>query len=388
MKIAIIWARFGPYHLARLRGAAEVAASRGASIVGIEIAQSDAIYEWEVINDDGAFKRLTLFSGRNYESLSGGEIGRAVVSALDAIAPDAVAINGWSVKEARAAIAWCARKAVRSIIMSESKEDDIPRTNWKEFLKRRIVRRYDSALVGGLPHAEYLRQLGFSGDIFIGYDVVDNHYFALETAKVRAQADRLRAAARLPERYFLACTRFIPRKNITGLLRAYTLYRHEIKQEAWGLVVAGSGEDQIHYHSLERELGLEGVVWPGFVQYNRLPYYYGLATAFIHPAISEPWGLVVNEAIASGLPILVSRNVGARYELLQEGENGFSFDPENIGELAGRMLNISQMTPETLAAMGQASSRIAQDWTPNRFGRMLLAAAGVVNVPTDRIPTQ
>lgn len=376
MKIAVIWARFGPYHLARLRGAAEVGASHGVSIVGIEVAQSDSIYDWDVVNDDGALERRTLFP-RRYESLRKAEISEAIVAVLDAIRPEVVAINGWSVIEARTAISWCSSRRVRSIVMSESMLNDAARVWWKEYLKGRIVRRCDAALVGGTPHAEYLRKLGFKGEIFIGYDVVDNDYFARETAKVLTQAAHLRAVAGLPRRYFFACTRFITRKNIDGLFRAYAKYRREIGEEAWGLVVAGSGEEQATYRRLEQQLGLQGVIWPGFLQYDQLPLYYGLATAFVHPAVREPWGLVVNEAIASGLPVLLSRNVGARYELLREGANGFSFDPRDDVELTARMLDISRMTPTALAAMGEASRRIAGEWTPSRFGRMLLGAAGI-----------
>ena len=387
MRIAIIWARFGPYHLARLRGAVELAALQGASIVGIEVAQSDSIYNWEAVKDTGGFERRTLFPGRNYEALSNREVRGLVVSTLDAIRPDCVAVNGWSAIEARTAIAWCSGSGARSVVMSESKVDDNPRVPWKELVKRHIIRNCEAALVGGAPHADYLRKLGFKGEIFVGYDVVDNDYFARETTKVRTQAELLRSETRLPEHYFLACTRFIRRKNIDGLLRAYANYRRKADKEAWGLVIIGTGEEQAGYHALEQELGLEGVVWPGFVQYDRLPLYYGLAAAFIHPAVSEPWGLVVNEAIASCLPILVSRTVGARYELLREGENGFAFDPRNVAELTKRMLELTQMAPATLMEMGKVSCRIAEDWTPIRFGKMLLAAAGMVHERTDHLAT-
>ena len=91
-------------------------------------------------------------------------------------------------------------------------------------------------------------------------------------------------------------------------------------------MVLGSGVEETYLRRLAVEIRLKGVVWPGFVQYDMLPVYYGLASAFVHPAKSEPWGLVVNEAAASGLPLLVSRTVGAQYELVEDGRNGYLLD--------------------------------------------------------------
>jgi glycosyltransferase involved in cell wall biosynthesis len=260
--------------------------------------------------------------------------------------------------------------------MSESKEDDRPRPWWKEIAKRRLVRRCDSALVGGAPQADYLRKLGFKGEIFLGYDVVDCDYFRKGAEAARRDQAQIRARLGLPQRYFFACTRLIPRKNIDGLLKAYAKYRAASAGEPWGLVIAGSGQEAESLRLLERKLDLDGVLWPGFVQYDELPLYYGLASAFIHPALSEPWGLVVNEAMASGLPVLVSRTAGAQYELLAEGKNGYAFDPTDEDDLVSKMLMLARMDDAGRARMSKAAFRIAAQWTPARFAQGLLEAAG------------
>jgi glycosyltransferase involved in cell wall biosynthesis len=111
------------------------------------------------------------------------------------------------------------------------------------------------------------------------------------------------------------------------------------------------------------------VIFAGFRQVEELPFFYAGAGAFIHPALAEPWGLVINEAMASGLPILSSNNVGAAEELVQGGVNGFSFDPENVDELAGLMGRVAGMSPEERVAMGEASRRLIAEWGPERFAR-------------------
>jgi glycosyltransferase involved in cell wall biosynthesis len=145
------------------------------------------------------------------------------------------------------------------------------------------------------------------------------------------------------------------------------------------LVVAGSGPELSRLRSLERELALDDVKWPGFLQYEQLPLYYGLASAFVHPAKSEPWGLVVNEAAASGLPLIVSDRAGARYELLKQGENGLLFDPFDSNSICQSLLRITECPRAAREKMAYNSSAIAKDWGPSRFGRELLAAARLDN---------
>ena len=123
-------------------------------------------------------------------------------------------------------------------------------------------------------------------------------------------------------------------------------------------------------------LGLAtSVLLPGFKQYPDLPAYYGLAGAFIHPSRTEPWGLVVNEAMASGLPVLVSNRCGCARELVSHGDNGFQFDPTDVAAAAGYMMQIAHDHQQRLAAMGQASRNRIGQWGPDRFARGLRDAA-------------
>jgi glycosyltransferase involved in cell wall biosynthesis len=261
--------------------------------------------------------------------------------------------------------------------MSETKRDDSRRVWWRELVKRHILRDAAAALVGGREQADYLVKLGLARErIFIGYDVVDNDYFRDGAAKARRDAVALRKQYELPKNYFFVCTRLLPRKNVDGLLEAYAAYRR-LSHDPWHLVIAGSGAEEEALRKLERRLGVEGVKWAGFVQYEELPIYYGLASAFIHPAKSEPWGLVVNEAAASGLPLLVASSVGARYELLANEQNGLVFDPRSIDELSQALLRLSTMPESEREAMGRRSEAIVGEWGPPRFAKELLAAAHV-----------
>jgi glycosyltransferase involved in cell wall biosynthesis len=113
---------------------------------------------------------------------------------------------------------------------------------------------------------------------------------------------------------------------------------------------------------------------PGFKQYSELAPYYGFASAFIHPSTSEPWGLVVNEAMASRLPVLVSERCGCARDLVRTGQNGFTFDPSRPGELSQLMLRIST-SPTESERLGRAGAVLISRWGPERFARGLRNAA-------------
>jgi glycosyltransferase involved in cell wall biosynthesis len=109
---------------------------------------------------------------------------------------------------------------------------------------------------------------------------------------------------------------------------------------------------------------------PGFKQYDELPAYFGLAGAFAHASTTEQWGLVANEAMASGLPVLVSNRCGCAQDLVQEGVNGFTFDPCDIEQLAKLMLRVSD-SQFPISDFGAASRRIISSWGPERFANGL-----------------
>src|SRR5207244_5123572 len=118
----------------------------------------------------------------------------------------------------------------RWLVMSESCRQDEPRTWLKETIKRRIVALYSAALVGGQRHVEYLVELGMPRErIFTGYDVVDNEHFRQKAEEVRSQKSEVRQKYALRENYFLASARFIEKKNLTRLIRAYAEYRDSLK---------------------------------------------------------------------------------------------------------------------------------------------------------------
>lgn len=361
--IVVSWERFGPYHHARLRAAAQ-----RLPIIGLEVSTVDRTYAWDRVEAAQGFERRTLFPDRDATQASVADHEAAIDRALAGRRPAAIAIPGWSARYALALLRWARRHQVPTILMSESTASDEPRMPHKEAVKRQILRMYDAALVGGRPQADYLVRLGFPrGRIFDGYDAIDNAHFAEGAVKSRRADNHCRQARDLPRRYFLTSGRFVPQKNLLLLLEAYVIYLQRAGDEPWSLVLLGDGELRTEIELRRSALGLEAhVVLPGFRQYDELPTWYGLASAFVHPATSEPWGLVVNEAMAAGLPVLVSRHCGCARDLVRDGLNGFAFDPRDPAGLAELMLNFAH-GGTALDALGEASRMIIRDWDLDHF---------------------
>jgi 1,2-diacylglycerol 3-alpha-glucosyltransferase len=377
MRLAVIFDNLGPYHIARLTAAARIC-----DLLAIEVSPRSAEYGWSNETSPTNFRRVTLLDNNSDAAEAARELLPRLNDALSQHQPQAVAVPGWSSTAAFAALLWCANSRVPAISMSESTPWDEDRVGWKEWTKRRLVSLSSSALVGGSPHRDYMVQLGMAPErVFLGYDTVDNHYFAQEVDEIRSRKSEFRNKHGLPENYFLASARFIEKKNLPRLLQAYARYRTldskgSQSREPWSLVLLGDGPLRPALNSQLSTLKLEDHVHlPGFKQYPELPIYYGPASAFVHASSTEQWGLVVNEAMASGLPVIVSDRCGCAADLVEEDRNGFRFDPRNVEQLAELMLRIAQSPKDRLAAMGQAGRDIIGKWGPDRFARGLEAAA-------------
>ena len=118
------------------------------------------------------------------------------------------------------------------------------------------------------------------------------------------------------------------------------------------------------------------VVFPGFAQRDQLAAFYALAEALVFPTLSDPWGLVVNEAMACGLPIIATDVAGCTADLVRNGENGFVIPTANVGKLAEAMAAIAH-DPQLASRMGERSATLIESFSPERCAAGLATAAGV-----------
>jgi glycosyltransferase involved in cell wall biosynthesis len=260
--------------------------------------------------------------------------------------------------------------------MTDSNDIDRKPNRLLETIKRRLISCFSAAFVSGKRSRSYLMRLGFPPErIFTGLNVVDNDYFESASTAVRAHAEDWRRRLGLPEHYFVAVSRLIEKKNIACLLKSYAQYQRHMGSKAWHLVVIGQGAQEGMLKALASSHGLDSVVhWPGWKQYAEIPPFYCLAEALVLPSLYETWGYVVNEAEACGLPVLVSEACGCGADLVQQGVNGWTFDPRDAGQLAA-LMTACTAGKANLRAMGLASCGIIDRFRLTRFVESFWRAA-------------
>jgi glycosyltransferase involved in cell wall biosynthesis len=375
--LAVCFTNFGPYHLARLRALAARLEKRSDRLFAYEVAGREERYPWSPGREVESFTWVTLFPEGVLETIDRAACRRAIRQALERDQPDALGIAGYVRPESMAAARWAQLRNRPAILMSESQAIDRPSIWWKELVKRRRLRRFDAALVGGPPHRDYLIELGMPADqIVLGYNAVANDHFAAAADRWRRCAEERSGLPAAP--YFLSVCRLVPEKNLVRLIAAFARYRRRGSPNAlWELVICGSGPSAAEIESAVASSGCAHAIHlPGFLQADALARWHAHAGAFVLPSLSEPWGLVVNEAAACGLPLLVSRHAGCASTLVPEpdGTCGSRFDPLDIDELSAKFSWMAELPEADRQAMGRRAAETVSRWGPERFAGGFLEA--------------
>jgi glycosyltransferase involved in cell wall biosynthesis len=450
-RIAALWAQYGPYHFARM-GALERMLGMGRAHA-VEIAARTQDYGW---NRAPGLQVITLCKDAVAEGVPFRTVFRQVRQKLAELRIEVCFLPSYFPKQSLAALMAAKSLGLKTVMMNESHAGTARAKGLSAWIKRRLIGLFDAALVGGIPHRRYFISMGVPADkVFTGYDAVDNDYFARRAEEVRSKRSVFSTQYDLPKHYFLSLGRLVPKKNLETLVRAYRKYLDASPLKQTDLVMVGSGQEETRLRCLCHELGLPvyeksadgmrssafaeatadrsecgvwsekdagrrpeaaaqdneienrkskiangkpGVHFYGFRQIEENPVFYALADAFILPSLHEEWGLVVNEAMASSLPVIVSETAGCVEDLLEPGwpvlpkdntadllrnlgpiksrvrKNGFVFNPRSREALAGALLAIRSV-PGLQRAMGDAGRRIVEKCSCENFARNALMAA-------------
>jgi glycosyltransferase involved in cell wall biosynthesis len=185
---------------------------------------------------------------------------------------------------------------------------------------RRLVRRWllrgaNAIYVNGAGGARYVRSMGYRGSLTSVPYAADNQMFANSSPRVRSETLRL-----------LYTGQIVERKGLSPFLASLAQWCHAHPRRSIYLSVVGSGDMLDQIKKVELPLNLQ-VEFKGNVQFGDLPRHYHDADMYVYPTLADEWGLVVNEALSAGLPVLGSRYSQAVEELVQEGVTGWLFTP-------------------------------------------------------------
>jgi glycosyltransferase involved in cell wall biosynthesis len=215
--------------------------------------------------------------------------------------------------------------------------------------------------------------------IFTAPNAVDTRLFAEEAARVREHSAMHREVLGLPERFFLFVGRLVAQKGAFDLLHAYGTLPARLREEI-GLVFVGDGVERAELQRRAADMKPGCIQFAGFAQREQLAAYYALAEALVFPTHSDPWGLVVNEAMACGLPIIATSAAGCTADLVQDGWNGCVITTGNLEELSTAMTGIGADT-ELRLRMGQRSRKDILAYSPEACAAGIAGAVLNCEVP-------
>ena len=331
MRILFVLRRIGPYHHARF----SYLINKGIDLIVIETRPNSEEYLWNQYSNH-KYKVIKFKSTIDKEvDLPNNYLDKLFSSCFDKHNPQVIVSVGWSDRSYQRLMISSYKHRIPIVIVSDSRFIDSKRNYYKEAIKRHLLRGYSAALVAGKESRDYLLRLNFDCNaIFQPWDVVDNDYFMND--------DFVNTYNLNP--YFLCVSRFIPKKNLFGLIEAYSNYQKGGGN--WSLNIIGSGQLDIEIRKRSNLIydNSKINIYP-FQQLSELRRSYSNANAFILPSINDQWGLVVNEAIASGLPCIVSSRCGSNADLIVDEVTGFIFDPENLNKLSELMHRLEKQKP-------------------------------------------
>jgi glycosyltransferase involved in cell wall biosynthesis len=286
---------------------------------------------------------------------------------------DAIVLGGYEQPLFFPILLFCKLANINAVLWVESTSRDERSGSWPyEKLKRLMVRNCSAFLVPGTASFEYVRALGAPADrIFTVPNAVDDDHYHKEFLRLVGAKERIKSERGYPATIFLFSGRFIRRKGIQHLLAAFRKLQRE-KGDV-GLVLLGDGRERRQSEDYCKSHGIKNVFFEGFINQEDLPKYYTAGDIFVLPSLTDQWGLVINEAMTFGLPIISTDVVGAAHDLVKHGVNGLVVKPGNSIELYRAMKQLLDH-PQLRRKMGKESLNIIRDYTPEAWAENFVFA--------------
>lgn len=306
-----------------------------------------------------------------------GEINPEIVSILFGDRYDAVLLEGWHTLTSLAGLLLGNLPRAKVILQCEATLATKPRSSLRGIVRplamRALLRSPLAFLALGTNNRAFYTHHGVPGErIFPFPYTVDVRSFREDASRLAGDRARLRGELGFGEgdTVFLYVGQMIPRKDPFGLLSAYRALR--ARRSDVGLVMVGSGPDLDRLRAEAREI--PGVHVPGFKNQGELPPYYTLADVFVLPSFEETWGLVVNEAMCFGKPVITTTSMGVTFDLVQGRGTGLVIHAGRTEELSAAMARMAA-DPDDRRSMGERAREVIGAWTYDEDAAGLARAA-------------
>lgn len=321
-------------------------------LVVLFAAESEPHRRWPTYKEEIEFHYEVLPEYFNFrQGSSWTHLSRGLIRKLRRYSPDLVIAGGWD--QLTHLWAYLLRHLLKYkfVWWVESTERDARSgSTWKERMKTRFVEKADGILVPGRGSHDYVKRMNPRA-VYVAPNVVDNRRFARPEEPSTSQDFKFIFIGRLHED-----------KGVDDLL---TAWRH-LPEESFRLVIVGDGPlDGLVRDAANRDPRIHFV---GHVDRDELATLLRASDAFVFPSRSDPWGLVINEAMAAGLPVISTPAPGAVDDLVEDSVNGYIVPTRDPLALSEAMAELAS-SRERAQAMGRRSLEIIERYSPEAAAR-------------------
>jgi len=204
----------------------------------------------------------------------------------------------------------------------------------------RIVASVDSVIVPGEQSRQYHIECGaISERVVIAPSIVNNEYYIKQYDKLRPEKSQLKKDRKIKhDKIILYVGQLIERKGVQYLISAYKLFKRDYNDAC--LVIVGDGPIKDNLQEMCIKQKIDDVIFTGWISETEKVIYYSIADVFVLPTLEDVWGLVVNEAMCCGLPIITTNAAGCSIDLVENGYNGFIVNSGDVEQLYYALLNV------------------------------------------------
>lgn len=349
----ILWSHYKAAVFSELN---QIAESRGDQLAVVHLAKNEKARAHMSLPDLSMHDYPYDVLGKDFiEDWGTFELFREMKKAISKFSPDLVVLPGYTLGAYQLlslSLAFGRRMTVFNTV--DSTAYDQKRSYLKELYKSGLMRLYDGVFCYGTLHREYIQQLGVpKNKIHIRLQATNSSAFL----KSRIQ----------PPHRLLYVGRLSKEKNLPVLVKQFLAIDSD-----WEFWLVGEGPEG---KSLKQQYETEQrIKFLGNKKLEDLAAIYQSCSALILGSTSETWGLVVNEAMHSGLPVLVSEHCGCSKDLVAPDHNGYTFDPLRLDDIKEKLIKLFANSPSQLSAMGEKSLDMISKFTPHSAALQMMEA--------------
>jgi glycosyltransferase involved in cell wall biosynthesis len=317
--------------------------------------------------------------GRRQCALPTAIISRAKPDLLVSLYASPSFLTGWSIARAR---------HIRTAFWVEATHDRwTPRSWWKEALKRRIFPKVDGFFTTGDDGRAFVERYGARADrVFYLPYFADYETFARGAAEAWPRRDEIRAELGVRGITFLNVGRLWWGKGLDTLIAAFAQVQQRTDREM-SLVLVGDGEEEARLRKQAEDLGAQNVIFGGFRSKPELAAIYAASEVFVFPTLGDPYGLVLDEAMAAGLPAISTTAAGEIRTRITDGVSGMLVPPGDVAALAAKM-EVLASDDKRRREMAEAAPRRLKGLSAARWAELFEEAVAVIVGSSDsRVPS-